>query len=416
MSVVLYCSEGHQWQSDSKTLPPGTDPLVSCPVCGKTVKLSEAHSESSTKPPSSSASDEIDQTLPPPPENFNRVPSLPTVEIPGYEVERELGRGGMGVVYRARHVQLNRIVALKMILAGGHAGADELARFYTEARAVAQLQHPNIIEIHDIGDDAGKPYCALEFCPGGALDGQLDGTPWDGQRAAKLVETLANAMHVAHQAQIIHRDLKPANILLTADGQPKITDFGLAKKLDEAGQTQSGAIMGTPSYMAPEQAEGKAEKLGPHTDVYALGAILYELLTGRPPFKSTTAMDTIMQVVAGDLVPPSRLQPKAPRDLETICLTALQRDPSKRYPSALELAKDLRRFQNLEPIQAQPPTMFDLWWKWVRRRPGVAILSTLLLLLVLIAIPVLYSYWQIEKNDNELLRMRIKQLESTQPK
>ena len=224
--------------------------------------------------------------------------------VPGYDILGELGRGGMGVVYKARQTNLDRLVALKMILSGGHAGEGELARFRTEAEAIARLQHPNIVQVYEVGEHDGKPFFSLEFCPGGSLDRQLNGTPLAPANAAKLVETLGRAMHAAHQARVIHRDLKPANVLLTADGTPKITDFGLAKKLDDVGQTQSGAIMGTPSYMAPEQAGGKNHAMGPPADIYALGAILYDLLTGRPPFKAATPLDTILQVVSDEPVPP----------------------------------------------------------------------------------------------------------------
>ena len=208
-----------------------------------------------------------------------------TVQIPGYEILGLLGRGGMGIVFKARHAKLQRLVALKMMLAGSHADEKDLGRFRTEAEAVARLQHPNIVQIHDIGEHEGKPYFSLEFCAGGSLNKKLDGTPLQPMEAAKLIETLARAIHAAHQQHVIHRDLKPANVLLTEDGTPKITDFGLAKKLDDVGQTQSGAVMGTPSYMAPEQASGKTGEIGATTDVYALGAILYELLTGRTPFR-----------------------------------------------------------------------------------------------------------------------------------
>ncbi len=224
-------------------------------------------------------------------------------QVPGYEILGELGRGGMGVVYKARQTALKRVVALKMILAGAHAGAGEVQRFRAEAEAVARLQHPGIVQVYEVGEHEGLPFFSLEFCPGGSLDRKLAGTPLKPKDAAQLVETLARAMHAAHEKNVLHRDLKSANVLLSESGQPKITDFGLAKKLDEAGQTASGAIMGTPSYMAPEQAGGKSGQLGPAADIYALGAILYEALTGRPPFKAATALDTVMQVVADEPVP-----------------------------------------------------------------------------------------------------------------
>jgi tRNA A-37 threonylcarbamoyl transferase component Bud32 len=266
--------------------------------------------------------------------------TLPT--IPGYEIVEELGRGGMGVVYKARQIKLNRFVALKMILSGEFAGPDALARFRTEAEAVARLQDPNIVQIYEVGEVGGRPFFSLEYLEGGSLADKLDGTPLRSRKAADLVEEVARAIHAAHKKGIVHRDLKPANVLLAADGTPKVADFGLAKQLgQEQGHTQSGAIMGTPSYMAPEQAAGKSKDIGPAADVYALGAILYELITGRPPFKAATPLDTVLQVLGTEPVPPSRLQPKVPRDLETICLKCLEKQPGKRYASALALAKEL---------------------------------------------------------------------------
>jgi serine/threonine protein kinase/formylglycine-generating enzyme required for sulfatase activity len=315
--------------------------------------------------------------------------------VPGYKILGELGRGGMGVVYKAVQLNLKRVVALKCILSGGHAGSDELARFRTEAEAVACLQHPNIVQIYEVGEHEGRPYFSLEFCPGGSLADRLQGTPWPPPEAARLVEKLARAMHAAHQQGIVHRDLKPANVLLAAPagaaepsaapglGEPKVTDFGLAKKVDEVSQTQSGTVMGTPSYMAPEQARGKNREVGPHTDVYALGSVLYELLTGRPPFRAPTALDTILQVINHDPVPPRRLQPRCPRDLETVCLKCLQKDPRKRYPSALDLAEDLQRFLAGEPIRARPTPAWERVLKWARRRPATAALIGAFLLAVL---------------------------------
>jgi serine/threonine-protein kinase len=303
-------------------------------------------------------------------------PTLPTAsrgpEPPGYEILGELGRGGMGVVYRARQVPLNRLVALKMILSGEHAGPEDLARFRTEAQAIARLQHPHIVQIHEVGEHDGRPFFSLEFCPGGSLERKLAGTPLPPAEAAALVETLARAMHAAHQHGVVHRDLKPANVLLAEDGTPKITDFGLAKKLDDAGQTASGAIMGTPSYMAPEQAGGQTREVGPATDIYALGATLYELLTGRPPFKAATPLDTVLQVLHDEPVPPRQMQPKVPRDLETIGLKCLQKEPARRYGSAAELADDLRRFLDGRAITARPVGRVERAWRWCRRNPAVA--------------------------------------------
>jgi serine/threonine-protein kinase len=313
--------------------------------------------------------------------------------IPGYEVLGELGRGGMGVVYLARQVALDRLVALKMILAGSHAGDQELARFRTEAEAVARLQHPHIVQIHEVGAQGGLPYFSLEFCPGGSLDKKLAGTPLPPAAAAALVEKLARAMQAAHHKGVLHRDLKPANVLLAEDGTPKVTDFGLAKKLGGAGQTQSGAVMGTPSYMAPEQAEGRPGAVGPAADVYALGAILYECLTGRPPFRAETPLETLLQVRTAEPVPPGRLVPKVPRDLETICLKCLRKEPPKRYPSALELADDLRRFLEDRPIRARPVGRAERLWRWGRRNPAVAGLLAALLLVVAGALAGLTGLW-----------------------
>lgn len=313
-------------------------------------------------------------------------------EIPGYEVVGELGRGGMGVVYKARQTQLGRTVALKMILSGSMAGVVELARFRTEAEAIARLQHANIVQIHEVEEHDGRPFFSLEFCSGGSLEQKLNGTPLPAREAARLVQSLAQAMEAAHQAHVIHRDLKPANVLLTADGTPKITDFGLAKKLDVEGQTHTGAVMGTPSYMAPEQADGHKD-IGPAADVYALGAILYELLTGRPPFKAATMLDTIMQVKNDEPVPPRRLQSKVPRDLETICLKCLQKQPSRRYASAAALADDLRRFRAGEPISAHPVGRWQRGWKWAKRRPAVAGLLAAVVVLVAVSVALVFGLW-----------------------
>ncbi len=334
-----------------------------------------------------------DTTLPPPESELTLPPTLvPPVEgaaavaVPGYEILEVLGRGGMGVVYQARHRKLNRLVALKMILAGSHADASDLARFQTEAEAIARLQHPNIVQVYEVGEHEGKPFFSLEFCAGGSLDKKLNGTPLPAREAAALLEILARAMHTAHGQQVIHRDLKPANVLLSDDGTPKITDFGLAKRLDEAGQTHSGAIMGTPSYMAPEQASGKSGAIGPATDVYALGAILYECLTGRPPFKAATALDTVLQVVSDEPVAVRQLQPKTPRDLETICLKCLHKTAEKRYTTAAEFADDLGRFRQGLPAKARPIGLGESCVKWARRRPAVTGLLTAVVAVALIGL------------------------------
>jgi WD40 repeat protein len=313
----------------------------------------------------------------------------------------------MGIVYRARHLSLDRVVALKMILTGDHAAPAELARFQAEARAVARLQHPHIVQVHDHGIHDGKPYLALEYCAGGSLAARLDGTPLPPRKAAALMEHLAEAVAAAHHAGIVHRDLKPGNILL-ADGdweKGKIADFGLAKKLDDdSGQTRSGSILGTPSYMAPEQALGDSRHVGPAADQYALGAILYELLTGRPPFKGATVLETLEMVRTQEPVPPRQLQPKTPRDLETIGLKCLRKEPARRYASARELADDLRRFQQGEPVRARPVGRLERLARWARRRPAVA---GLLLLTLLVAAGglagILWAYGQaLDQRDQAL--------------
>jgi serine/threonine-protein kinase len=304
--------------------------------------------------------------------------------VDGYEILAELGRGGMGVVYQARQHTPNRIVALKMILTAEHAGPVALARFRNEAEALARLRHPNIVHVYAVGEQQGRPYFTLEYVDGGSLARRLDGTPLPPRAAAGLVETLARAVHAAHEAGVIHRDLKPANVLLTTAGEPRIADFGLAKRLDQfEGQTESGAVVGTPSYMAPEQATASHHALSPACDIYALGAILYECLTGRPPFRAATPLETVLQVAADDPVPPRRLQPKTPRDLETVCLKCLHKQPGQRYASALALAEDLRRYLDGRTILARPAGRLEKAWRWCRRHPARAALAAALALCVL---------------------------------
>ena len=326
-----------------------------------------------------------------------RAEALP--EVAGYEILGVLGRGGMGVVYQARQLGLDRTVALKMVLTGFQAGPKDLARFRAEAAALARLQHPNIVQIYDVGEAAGRPYFVFEFVAGGSLAQYLQGTPQPVRPAAQLVETLARAVHAAHANGVIHRDLKPANILLRDEREgargesrdlsplaprlaslvPKITDFGLAKCAggdgeapDLRGPTVTGELLGTPNYMAPEQAMVPRQPVGPAADVYALGAILYELLTGRPPFTGETPLATVLQVLHNEPVSVTSLQPNVPRDLETICLKCLRKEPRQRYGSALELAEDLQRFLRDEPIRARPVRAVEKLWRWVRRHPAPA--------------------------------------------
>jgi serine/threonine-protein kinase len=302
--------------------------------------------------------------------------------IPGHEVRAVLGRGGMGVVYAARHLKLNREVAVKMLLAGEYATPKELARFLREAEAVANLCHPNIVQVHDVSELDGRPFFTMELVEGGSLAQRLAGTPQPVAAAVAMVKSLAEAVEVAHRGGIIHRDLKPANVLVSSDGTPKISDFGLARKVGNAASlTASGTVLGTPSYMAPEQVKGSPDAIGPAVDVYALGAILYETLTGRPPFRSESALATQMQVLAQEPVRPSQLNGRVPRDLETICLKCLQKEPSWRYASAVALAEDLGRFERGEPIAARQASLPERAVRWVRRNPTRAALTVTALVL-----------------------------------
>lgn len=314
--------------------------------------------------------------------------------IPEYEILSELGRGGMGVVYKARHQPLNRVVALKMVLAGAHARPEQRERFLAEAAAVARLNHPNIVHVYEIGQYADAPYFTMEYVDGGSLADQLAGQAQPPRRAAQIIETLARAVHAAHQQRIIHRDLKPANILTTSSGDLKIADFGLAKLLeDEPGRTRTGDVLGSPSYMAPEQAAGKTKELGPATDTYALGAMLHELLTGRPPFQAQTPMDTLWQVLTVEPEPLRRRLPSIPRDLETVCLKCLEKEPSKRYASALELADELERFLAGEPIRARPIGAGERAWRWTKRRPAVAALLAVIVIASTVGLPAMTGLW-----------------------
>jgi hypothetical protein len=307
----------------------------------------------------------------------------PGLQIAGYEILEELGRGATGVVYKARETALGRVVALKMILAWQHAGPHERTRFRVEAEAIARLQHPNIVQLFAVGEHDSLPFISLEFVDGGTLARKLAGEPLPPNEAAGLMEKLARAIHYAHLRGVVHRDLKPANVLLTKDGEPKITDFGLAKQLDaSSGLSQSGVVMGTPSYMAPEQAAGKVRDTGPAADVYALGTVLYQLLTGRPPFQGVTTFEVLAQVTSVEPVPPARLNPKVPRDLGTVCLKCLHKDPARRYASAVDLADDLRRWREGRPITARPVSLWQRGLKWCRRNPTVAALLLIAVLLL----------------------------------
>jgi serine/threonine-protein kinase len=303
------------------------------------------------------------------------TPAAPPA-VPNYDVLEVLGRGGAGVVYKARHLGLNRLVALKMILAGVHADADDLARFRREAAAMARLQHPNIVQVYDHGMHDGRPFIALEYVDG-SLSQSLAGTPLPPRQAAQWLETLARAIDYGHQQGVLHRDLKPSNVLLSRAGALKIADFGMAKILatPSTSQTQSGMILGTPCYMAPEQAEGRSSAIGYATDVYGLGAILYEMLTGRPPFDAPTVQETLDQVRLQEPVLPSRVRADIPRDLETICLHCLHKDPGRRYATAGELAQDLSAYLAGEPIRSRRAGPGERLVASARRHPVIALLA-----------------------------------------
>jgi tetratricopeptide (TPR) repeat protein len=331
-------------------------------------------------------------------------------EIAGYDIQAELGHGAMGVVYQARQRQLNRPVALKMIRAGIQARPEDLDRFRIEAEAVARLRHPNIVQIYEIGESDGLPFVVLELLEGGSLADRLRGTTQPGRAAAELVAALALAMHAAHRAGIVHRDLKPSNVLFDRDGVPKVADFGLAKRLEvEEGHTRTGEVLGTPSYMAPEQAQGLVRQIGPPADVYALGAILYEMLAGRPPFKGPNVIETLRQVVSDEVVPPSRLQARISRDLETVCLKCLAKEPARRYPTAEALADDLNRFLAGESIRARRTPAWVRTAKWARRRPAAAALAALGLSLTIglgVAAERYAAY--VRRRDEQVAKLRLK--------
>ena len=327
-------------------------------------------------------------------------PPLP--EFPGHEVLGRLGRGGMGIVYRARDVRLGRIVALKTLAEARYATREQVERFLDEARAVARLRHPNIVGIHASGEHEGQTYLSLEYVDGGSLAQRLVDGPMAPRPAAEMVETLARAIDAAHRAGVVHRDLKPANVLLTAEGAPKVGDFGLAKLMDsDSALTCTGQVMGTPSYMAPEQAEGHSGRVGPPADIYALGAILYQALTGRPPFLGESALETIKLVTTTEAVPPTRLRPGVPRDLETICLKCLEKEPARRYETAAALADDLRRYLDGRPIEARPVGPAGRLLRWGRRNLVLATVSAALAAVFALGAPGFFALWLAARADRE---------------
>jgi tRNA A-37 threonylcarbamoyl transferase component Bud32 len=312
-----------------------------------------------------------------------------------YELLEEIARGGMGVVYKGRQVSLNRIVALKMILSGELADQADIDRFHNEAQAAANLKHPNIVAIHEVGQHEGRYYFSMDYVEGQNLADVIRAGPLPAQKAAEYLKTIAKAVHFAHQRGTLHRDLKPANVLIDSDDQPHITDFGLAKRVTgDSGLTATGAVLGTPSYMSPEQASGRQADIGPHSDVYSLGAILYELLTGRPPFCAASAVATLRQVTDNLPTAPHKLNHDVPQDLETVCLKCLEKSPHVRYHSARELAEELTRFLNHEPIQARPASAVRKVDTWMRRRPWAITAAASVVVLVLVCI----SYFQFQQN------------------
>ena len=301
-----------------------------------------------------------------------------------YELLEELGRGGVGVVYKARQRSLDRLVAIKFLLSGPLARPDYVQRFRVEASAAASLRHPNIVAVHEVGVKEGYHYLVMDYIAGQTLAGLSGGQPFSPRTAAGIIKTIAEAVHFAHEHKVLHRDLKPSNVLVDHDEQPHVTDFGLAKRLDaETDLTLSGQILGSPSYMSPEQANARRGQVGRHSDVYSLGALLFCLLTGRPPFVAETISDTIQLVLEGEPITPRTLVLGIPRDLETICLKCLRKEPAKRYETARELAAELDRYLNGEPILARRAGQFEKFWRWCRRRPALASLGAVTLLSLL---------------------------------
>ena len=314
-----------------------------------------------------------------------RHPTSPAVSFGDYELIEEIARGGMGVVYKARQRRANRIVALKMILSGRLAGREEVSRFFTEAEAAAKLDHPGIVPIFDVGEVDGQHYYSMGFVDGETLADRIHDGPIDTKEACEITAKIADAVQYAHECGVIHRDLKPANVLLDKKKKPKVTDFGLAKQVESEGFTQTGVAMGTPSYMPPEQAAGELRNVGPQSDVYSLGAILYCLVTGRPPFQSATQMDILRQVLENEPIAPQDLNPGIPKDINTICLKSLQKDPHRRYLSAGDFRDELRRYLRGEPILARPIGRIQRGWRWCRRKPTLAALLVISLVLLVVS-------------------------------
>jgi serine/threonine-protein kinase len=305
--------------------------------------------------------------------NSSGVQAAASGQFGKYDLLGELGRGGMGVVYKARQRDLNRIVALKMILASELASSEEVARFQSEARAAARLRHRNIVGIFEVGEEQGRHYFAMDYIEGTSLSAVIARRPLAPEQSARWMAAIATAVDHLHSQGLIHRDLKPSNILIDADGEPMVTDFGLAKVFDtDSGATRTGAILGTPSYMSPEQASGRNSLVGVRSDVYSLGAVLYEMLSGRPPFREENPLDTLVQVLEGEPTALRQLVKTIPLPLERICFKCLEKDPARRYASAAELAADLNRYLQGETVEAQASGAYQVLQRWVRRQPGLA--------------------------------------------
>ena len=403
----------------------GPDHESDCPIVGR-VGLGSAYDPPSTEADTSHASTEADtsdgngtweddphtpsDTLEPSTSRGWCPPAGPNVlpEVPGYDVLWLLGQGGMGVVYRAIQSRAHRLVALKMIRGGSHVQPEQLERFRVECQSGARLHHPNVVQVYDVGESNGLPYLAMELLEGGSLSDRLASEVMTPRRAAELLRILAHAVGAAHRAGIVHRDLKPSNVLFDADHTPKVADFGLAKLLElDSSQTLTGQVLGSPNYMAPEQARGECRNVGFPADVHALGAILYEMLTGLPPFKGSTTAETLRMVVDQEPVRPRRLRPKVPRDLEVLCLKCLEKDPGRRYATAEELAEDLDRYLTGATILARPAPAWERAARWSRRRPALATLAV-----AVVAASTGLTMWGVEaletarRRDIELARLR----------
>ena len=340
------------------------------------------------EPSPAASSSPVAATLPP------TSPSLATPDgqlphiyyLGDYELLAEIARGGMGVVYKAGQISLNRIVAVKMILAGQLATQADHDRFHAEAEAAALLDHPNIVPIFEVGEHEGQHYFSMGYVDGPSLSARLAEGPLPAKEAATLVATVAEAVEYAHRQGVIHRDIKPSNILIDSKGRPRVTDFGLAKRVDSVSDlTATGQILGTPSYMPPEQAAGQIHAIGPAADVYALGAVLYAALTGRPPFQAATPLETLKKVIEREPVALRQLNAAVPRNLETIVLKCLEKSVPRRYATAQTLALDLRRYHEGRPVLARPVSRWERAWRWCRRNPVVAGLSAAAVLLMVLA-------------------------------